>query len=217
MKRTRWLSVIAAVLSFFAMAVALASDFSADIVSASKEGVFKGKIFATHHKVRMENSQSVIITRIDKNVAWALTPKNKMYVEQPFDFRNAIAASEKIDGEIERTLIGPEKIGGSITSKYKIVYGPKRETMFQWIDDRSKVPIKSAAEDNSWSVEYKNLKMGPQADTLFEVPAAYSKLPGKDSSVNKATSAEEPPAAKKNSFKGNVFTVNTIAPEEKIP
>lgn len=223
MKRTRWLSVIAVVLSFFAMAVALASDFSADIASTSKEGAFKGKIFVTHYKVRIENPQSVIITRIDKNIAWALTPKKKMYTEQPFDFRNAIAASEKIGGETERTLIGPEKIGGSIASKYKIVYGPKRETMFQWVDDRSNIPIKSAAEDSSWSVEYSNLKIGPQADSLFEIPADYEKLSDKNtyaekmSTVDKNPPAEKVPAAKKNPFMENIFPVNKATPAEKIP
>jgi hypothetical protein len=229
MKQARWLCGIAVFLSFFVVSVASAADFSGDITSISKDGTFKGKVFATKHKVRMEDAQSVIITRLDKNLAWMLTPKNKIYIEQPIDFRNAIAASERIDGEVERTLIGPEKIGGRSTSKYKIVYGKKREIMLQWIDDSLKIPVKAAAEDNSWSVEYSNIKVGPQADTLFEIPADYSKLPDKNSPaskvaavekavpVNKVAPAEKMFPASKNPFAKKIFPVNKVTPAEKIP
>ncbi len=229
MKRVRWLCSVAVFLSFFVVAAASAVDFSGDVTSISKDGTFKGKVFASQHKVRMEDPQSIIITRLDKNLAWILAPKNKTYTEQPIDLCNAMAVSEKIDGEMERTLIGPENIGSSITSKYKIVYGKKRETMFQWIDDSSKRLIKAAAEDNSWSVEYSNIKIGPQADTLFEIPQDYSKQPDKNAPVskvvaaekalpvNKATPVEKAPPASKNPFAGKIFPENKVTPVEKIP
>lgn len=229
MKRVRWLRSIAVFLSFFAVSAASAVDFSGDVASISKDGTFKGKVFAAQNKVRMEDPQSVIITRLDKNLAWVLKPKDKTYTEEPADFRNAMAASEKVNGEMERTLIGPEKIGSSITSKYKIVYGKKRETMLQWIDDSSKRLIKAAAEDNSWSVEYSNTKIGPQADALFEIPQDYSRRPDKNAPaskvaaaekalpVNKATPVEEAPPVSKNPFTGKISTTDKVTPAEKVP
>ena len=41
-------------------------------------------------------------------------------------------------------------------------------------------PVKTAAADGSWTVEYKNIDRGSQADSLFEVPAGFQKtaMPG---------------------------------------
>jgi hypothetical protein len=105
-------------------------------------------------------------------------PKEKMYMEQPFAPGKVTATSEKIDGEIERKLVGQETIDGKMTNKYQIVYNQngKRETMFQWFAAGLKIPVKTAAADNSWATEYKNIKTGTQPDSLFEIPADYQKL-----------------------------------------
>lgn len=178
MKGSRLLYGITAILSFFLMAAALAEDFSADMVSTTKEGKFEGKIFVTKDKMRMENPQSVTITRVDKNLAWMLMPSEKMYMEMPFDPRTAAAASEKVTGEIERTPMGTETIDGRAANKYRVVYeeAGKKETMFQWIDKATNIPLKTAAEDNSWTVEYKNIKTGSQPDSMFEIPEGYTKF-----------------------------------------
>jgi hypothetical protein len=105
-------------------------------------------------------------------------PKDKMYMEQPFDPSKAVATSEKINGEIERKLIGQETIDGRMTNKYQILYNQngKRETIFQWLAAGLMIPIKTAAGDNSWTMEYKNINIGKQSDALFEVPADYQKF-----------------------------------------
>ena len=38
------------------------------------------------------------------------------------------------------------------------------------------MPVKTAAVDGSWSQELKNIKMGSQSDSLFELPAGYQKM-----------------------------------------
>jgi hypothetical protein len=45
--------------------------------------------------------------------------------------------------------------------------------MYQWISKGIAMPVKMAAVDNSWIVEYKNIKTGKQPDSLFEIPAGY--------------------------------------------
>jgi len=157
--------------------IAIARDFSADMVSTTKAGVVTGKIFVAKEKTRMETPQTTIITRIDKNIVWILMSAQRMYMEQALKPENVVAATDKMSGEIERKLVGKETIDGKTTNKYRIVYvvADKEETIFQWIT-ASGLPIKSAAVDGSWTVEYKNLKTGKQPDTLFEIPAGYQKF-----------------------------------------
>jgi hypothetical protein len=128
--------------------------------------------------MRMETQESISISRMDKKVVWILMPKDRMYMEQPFDPAQAVATAEKMVGEIERKLVGQEMVDGKMASKYQVVYSinGRRETMFQWFVSGFKMPVKSAAVDNSWTMEYKNIKTGKQPDSLFEVPAGYEKF-----------------------------------------
>lgn len=176
--RVKLMSLAMSVFIFLLATIVMAEDFSADIVSTTKEGTFKGKIFVSQDKVRMEISESISITRMDKQVIWILMPVEKIYMEQPFDPGKVVATSEKINGEIERKLIGQETIDGRMTDKYQIVYNAngKTETMFQWLAVGLSIPVKTAAADNSWTTEYKNIKTGKQPDSLFEIPAEYQKF-----------------------------------------
>jgi hypothetical protein len=172
------ISLVTGVFIFFSATIVLAEDFSADMINTTGSRIFRGKIFVSQDKIRMETPESITISRIDRMVVWILMPQEKMYMEQSFDPSKVVATSEKVNGEIERTLIGQEIIDGKMTKKYQIVYNQngKRETMFQWIADGLKIPVKVAAGDNSWTMEYKNIKTGKQPDALFEVPADYQKL-----------------------------------------
>lgn len=169
---------IIVVFIFFSVKVAFAQEFSADVVTTTKEGTYSGKIFVTKDKVRTELTEAITITRMDKKVAWMLMPAEKTYMEQPFDPNEIVTASEKFPGEIERTLIGQELVDGKTADKYRIVYETEgvRETVFQWIEASSNIPVKTEAEDGSWTVEYKNLKIGAQPESLFEIPADYTKI-----------------------------------------
>jgi len=186
------------ILLFFFGGTASAQDFSADMVSTTKEGVFTGKIYVAKEKTRMEMPQAITITRVDKSVVWILMPEQKMYMEQPLKPENIAASTDKMPGEIERKHLGTETVDGKKTKKYRIVYtaGNKRETIFQWVDTDSGFPIKTAAEDGSWIMEYKNLKTGKQPDTLFEIPAGYQKMSFGIPSIPE-TKPEEKPAEKK--------------------
>lgn len=45
----------------------------------------------------------------------------------------------------------------------------------QWVATDIHFPIKTAAIDGSWSMEYRNIRMGPKPDSLFEIPKGYQK------------------------------------------
>ena len=140
-----------------------------------------GKMYFKPDKFRMEmksNEEMVMITRIDKKVAWNVMMKQKMYMEMPFDLKNKPKVEEKFAGEIERKEVGRETIDGHPTKKYLITYkaGDKKEQVYQWLATDIKFPVRTAAVDGSWSQEFKHIKMGPQRDSLFEVPAGFQKM-----------------------------------------
>ncbi|MCX5708003.1 MAG: hypothetical protein NTY14_03360 [Candidatus Omnitrophica bacterium] len=154
------------------------AEFSAVIKSTNKGKVFQSRIFVGKDRTRMTSDEGIIITRMDQNVVWILMPKEKMYMEQAFDPTKAVATQEKVEGEIERKLVGHEMIDDRSTDKYKVVFirNNKKEIMFQWMTNGIDVPVKMAAGDNSWIVEYKDIRPGKQANSLFEVPYGYQKV-----------------------------------------
>jgi hypothetical protein len=176
--RIKRVALCAAIISFLFASRAMAADFSADMINTVSGKVMKGKIYISQDKTRMEMQEGITISRMDKKVVWILMPKDKMYMEQAFDPSKAPATSEKVNGEIERKLIGKENIDGRSTDKYQVTYtqNRKKESMFQWISPGIAMPVKMAALDNSWVMEYKNIKTGKQGDSLFEVPAGYQKF-----------------------------------------
>lgn len=173
------LLLLAAMLLFYC-ASGVAEDFSAEMISKTREGSFEGKIFFTKEKIRMENSQVSTITRLDKNIIWMIVPGDSKYMEMPLPVNdnNLAIGKDKIGGEIERQLMGEENIDGQITEKYRIVYesNNKRQALFTWIIKGLDIPVKTVAEDGTWLVEYRNIKIGRQPDSLFEVPPGYQKV-----------------------------------------
>jgi len=158
---------------------ARALQFSADMVSTTREGTVRGKAYVTDNAARIEvPGVGASITRIDRKKVIVLMAAGRTYLEQSLDLKTVASMSEKIEGEVERTHLGNEIVDGRATRKYKAVTdsGDGRAEMFQWIDDATGIPIKTADVNGEWSVEYKNLKTGPQAASLFEIPAGYKKL-----------------------------------------
>ncbi|MDD4955190.1 MAG: hypothetical protein PHP17_04030 [Candidatus Omnitrophica bacterium] len=155
-----------------------AQEFSADVSSNAGGQQIFGKIYNTPQKVRMEANGVTSIARIDKSIVWVLMPEQNKYMEVPMTASNVVAGSDKLPGEIERKLIGKETLDGKAVDKYRIVYttGGKTESIFSWILPDSGIPAKTVAEDGSWQIEYRNINIASQPDSLFEVPSGYEKF-----------------------------------------
>jgi hypothetical protein len=157
---------------------AFAQDFSADIISSANGQVFYGKIFTSGGKVRMEAQGAINIVRPDKKLVWVIMPEQRMYMEMPLDVKNMLVGSTKVANEQTRELVAKDNIDGKEVSKYKVVYdsGNKKETLYMWVLEESDIPIKTLSEDGSWSIEYKNVKIGNVSADLFSMPSGYEKL-----------------------------------------
>lgn len=159
-----------------------AVEFSADTVTTFKgEQKTEGKIYYKPDRFRTEMKTPrgmIAITRMDKKVIWSIMPKEKTYMEMPLDLKNKPKVDEKFEGEIERKEIGRETVDGHPTRKYLITYkvGNKKVQVYQWMATDIKFPVKTSSVDGSWTQEFKNVKMSPQSDSLFEVPQGYKKM-----------------------------------------
>lgn len=168
-----------AMLTLILFGIASAIEFSADTVMSASGRTMKGKIFIKDKKMRMENQgqPGYNIVRGDKNLMWMVMPANKSYMEMMSDPSKKPKTEEKIPGEISRKKLGSEKIDGHSNDKYEVTYTNKGKTdkIYQWLATDINFPIKTAAVDGSFTQEYKNIKMGGQDDSLFEVPSGYKK------------------------------------------
>jgi Domain of unknown function (DUF4412) len=159
---------------------AFAMEFSADMVSSSQGHTTTSKVFVKGQKFRMEpkGQPTYSIMRQDKQVVWMVMPDQKSYMEMKPNPSQQPRTEEKVRGEVSRKLLGPETIDGHPTQKYEVTYteGGKTDKMFQWMATDIKFPVKMAAVDGSWTMEYRNINTGTQADSLFELPSGYKKM-----------------------------------------
>jgi len=175
-------SGIALISLFFMLLLATAAyplEFSADTVMTTQGQKMSGRMFAKNGKFRMEMTkpqEMISISRMDKKVAWSIFPSEKMYMEMPLD-PNQVPKTE-VRGEIERKQIGSETIDGHPTKKYLVTYkdGNKTSQVHQWMATDINFPVKTAALNNEWVQEFRNIKTGSQPDSLFEVPAGFKKM-----------------------------------------
>jgi hypothetical protein len=159
---------------------AFSQEFSSNVTTKTKEGTESGKVFVSKDKIRMEMETAISIARTDKKLVWMLLPQDKIYMEMPMGAENTITLMNKVPGEISRKLLGTETISGRETEKYEVVYQDKvkdkEQTINIWLSKDLQFPLKSSNVDGSWSVEYTDVKEGPQPAAMFELPADYKKF-----------------------------------------
>jgi outer membrane lipoprotein-sorting protein len=162
---------------------ALNKQFSADQVITAGGTTMTSKVFSDNGKMRTEMNtggmQMVSIVRPDLQKIYSVMVAQKMIMEMPYDASKVgqQMTSSGQDGKFE--LVGPDTVDGVACNKYKLT-SKDNKISFMWIDAAKKIPLKMAAGDNSYTLVWKNYKVGPQDASLFEPPADYQtmKMPG---------------------------------------
>ena len=160
-----------------------AAEFTATMVTKAGGVEIPGKIYVKENKVRNEvqagGQTSIHILRPDKKVVWIIMPKQKAYVEMPITH----TAQQKMlplteDQKAKMKKVGTETINGYACDKYETTMSHQGKPMqvFTWVATDLGVPIKIVSEDGSFSMEYKDIKPGQVADSLFDVPQDYKKM-----------------------------------------
>ena len=170
-------SVSFAVLAFLGIAQAEASEFSADMFIVPKgDEPMKGKIFVKGDKVKQETSgedeTQVMIIRPDKKLTWMISPEDKTYIEMPYQSTDRTFEEWTADKEKNAKFLGQETVSGIPCKKYELIEDGEKTSL--WISKQFPFPIK--IEDSEMTMEYKNIKLGPLDDSVFDLPAGYEKM-----------------------------------------
>lgn len=172
-------------LTCHAVAAAVA-QFSADFTMTEEGKVITGKTFIKGGKIRkeaaLEGEKVITILRSDKKVAWTLIPDEKQYIEIGLTFDPARPSSDAgTEYAYDQKTIGHEKVNGYDCDVIQYTYQKKiYGSLVQWFSPKLNFAIKYQTKDASGKVtstqEYKNIKTGNVADSLFEIPAGYTKF-----------------------------------------
>ena len=170
-------------LMFVLVSLASAAEFSATVFSKAKGEEMQGKVFVKGDKMRNEvnmgGETNITITRPDKKVVWIAMPQQKMYMEMPLSDKMQQRMALK-DPEIRARmkLLGTETVNGYECEKYEMsnVVEGKPITSHVWIAKKFGLSIKSVTTDGSMSMEYRDIKVGGVADSVFEMPQGYQKM-----------------------------------------
>lgn len=159
-------------------APARAEEFSADMVTVIGGSPMQGQIAVSGDKARMDIGGMVTITRIDQGVVWVVMPEAGTYMEVPLDSQHLAAVGAQTPEEMDREYLGSEMIDRRNVEKYRISYdlGDKGSSVLSWVIPESGIPVRIAAEDGSWSTEYRNIREGAVPASSFELPSGYQQL-----------------------------------------
>ncbi|HRT26579.1 MAG TPA: hypothetical protein P5551_06280 [Syntrophales bacterium] len=178
MKRTVVLGMMF-LLSLAIASVSAAENFSADVIHRGKGYTGQSKVYVQGNKIRLEpkGQSQYSIVRSDLNKTWVVMPDQKMYMESKYD-PSQVPVQKRVRGEMSRKLVGSETIDGHPAQKYEVTYrdGGKVMKSYQWVATDINFPVKTAATDGSWSMEYRNIRMGTQPESLFEIPKGYTTM-----------------------------------------
>lgn len=165
---------------------AAAAQFSAQMMIKDGEKVVPGRIFVQDGKMRQEFSdaegQTITIVRPDKKAIWFIMPQEHAYVELPLK-KKLPGQFIQVPAEAQaKRLVGQETVAGYQAEKYQVTVreGGGPEIQLIWVATKLGTPVKMTSRGGNFSVEYRSIKEGPQADRLFDLPPGYKKLAAPD-------------------------------------
>jgi hypothetical protein len=142
-----------------------------------------------HHTKLKERISAVVkgveldlVLRFDRNLIWQMTPMFQLAAETDISAMDSPANIRVLS----RSRVGIEKLGGSAVTRWKIVYqtrGGARHEGEYW-QNAAGVHVKSRfavtdpeGRQRKVELELRDLRVGPQPASLFEVPEGYKVMP----------------------------------------
>jgi len=170
--------------------LAVASEFSADIVMEGGSMSGKGKVWVKGNKMRQEFGDQfakvITIMDLDQGINWVLIPENKAYMKNKLETKGKGFRPENFAGmqqgqmKAQIELVGAETVKGYACDKYLITFENKQMgTMTQWFAKELNYPIKTINESAQMGkvvTELQNIKKGGVKDDLFKIPEGYKEM-----------------------------------------
>jgi len=173
--------------------VRFARDFSADFVSESGGHETTGRYYASQGRTRNEIVHNGVVTSVmildsQNHTAWELRPQHKLAVDMSAVVGNfqASASQNLLTGSppdpsnpcaplraYTCRKLGNEDVNGRHSEKWEMKDTKNGNVMTVWIDPSLPWAIKT--QSSSFTAEFRNLKEGPQPESLFQVPSDYRK------------------------------------------
>ncbi len=185
-RRSRWRRVGLLALAFAWCVGAgdpvFALEFTADQITKVNGRVRKANIYYRDEMWRLEHHEispvNVTIVRKDKQLMWLLLSRMKHFKTLPYDPEQAPKVMEQLDGETARETIGDEVFDGHPTKLYQVTVRQRGRDLvyYQWVATDLHFPVKLARKDGSWIVEYRNVKLRPVSDFMFQLPVNFQPL-----------------------------------------
>jgi hypothetical protein len=192
-------------LNFLVLAnVALAQDFSADVIENKRGNQAPGKLYATKGKVRWEvpdprmGSIALILDQRQGKSVVILQDKRMYMDSMPWTTRTPliakfwsvddvndacpqwkkVAEQLKADEKSDDNWGSCSRVGSdTVNGRSAVKYegvSKTGEKEYYWVDTKLKCVIKGGS--GSGSIELRNIQEASQPSSLFEVPAGYTKV-----------------------------------------
>ena len=164
-------------------------EFSAKVIWRSDGETRDALLFVKGDRYRIEHRggvrtdlgyAGVSIVREDQNEVWYVLSRRRSYLALPLTPIHMLPLAVKLEGEIDRTLIGDAMAGGRPAQLYEVVverYG-RREAYFEWVDVEHGLLLKLLSKHRDWAVEYQHVVLSEQPYYYFEVPRGYKRIEG---------------------------------------
>jgi hypothetical protein len=173
--------------------MAAEAEFGADLCITVPTGVtMKGKVFVKGPKRRNEmlmmGREAITILRQDKKVTWILLHASKEYREVPLKFDPLHPGP---DSPYDTKEVGNEKANGYDCKMILYTFkDPERGSVLTWdapeLKTAVRYQVKSKLEAVVNTTDYRNVKLGPQEDSLFEIPDGYTRQASQPRSASPA-------------------------------
>jgi outer membrane lipoprotein-sorting protein len=178
LKRCRFL-----LLALFLVPVAAwPAEFAAQMIVQDGDKVMPGKIYVQDGKLRQEfndeRGQTITVVRPDKKMVWVVIPQEKSYMELPLKGHLPGQFIQMPLSPVQKRSLGKETVNGYETEKYQVSVRDGEGLEFQtiWVAKKLGVPLKMVVDRRKFSIEYRSIREGKQAERLFEVPAGFRKV-----------------------------------------
>jgi len=164
-------------------------EYSADTYFKTEQVSFNGRVYHAlggkdRQEMDMEGTTQITIMRMDKQLAWILMPDSKMYMET--DLNTGKKDNREItDCDIDQNISGSETVNGIKATKSSISMSCPDGIQYKgdmWAT-KDGIMVKMVATGKTKGsktvrieTELRNLKIGKQNPSLFEVPEGYTKI-----------------------------------------
>ncbi len=156
-----------------------AQQLSATQVITIQGTTLTTKVNVDHGRVRSETTlEGMNMTTIilpEKKLLYTIMPQQKMVMEIPLDMSDQQDPMAMDPASLKHEFLGEEIRGGVLCNKYKLSTPSGKPQIF-WINKNTLAPVEMSAEDGTVNVQWKDVVIGPQPESLFMIPAGYSKM-----------------------------------------